>query len=308
MKHAALIYNPKAGPGRRPGPERLAERACRALEAAGFAVSGVHATTTAGEARELSGKIGPGVDRLVVIGGDGTLREAAEGLGAGSARTTIGLVPRGNGNVIARELGLPFQDGLRAADVAAGKNTLAIDAGRANGRLFLAMVGVGFDALVVHWVDSVRRSALGAWSYRFSPDLLFVPCGVLALLRFRPQRFDLEVDRADFIKNAGSVIVSNTRTYAKGWSVNPGARIADGKLDACAWKHAGFPFALRPLLSARRGRQVDPAFGACTQGERLVIRSARPFHFQLDGDPMGRADRLDIDILPRAFRIAVSDS
>ena len=308
MQKAALIYNPKAGRGRKLAPEELAEHARRVLLASGWTVAAVEPTRAAGHALELGARLGRDVDRLVVIGGDGTLREVAEGISTQVDRPTLGIVPRGNGNVLAREIGLPFEDELRAAEIAAGSWTLPIDAGRVNGQLFLAMLGVGFDALVTRWVDRIRRNRLVGWSYRLSPDLLYLTCGAAALFRFRPQRFDLQVEQVDWIANVASLIVSNTRTYAKGWAVTPDARISDGRLDVCAWKHACVPLAVWPLLNAKRGRKVGPKFGAYTQGEKFQLQSERPFHFQLDGDPMGPADRLEIELLPGAFEIAVSDS
>jgi diacylglycerol kinase family enzyme len=112
-----------------------------------------HATRLASDAAER------GVDAVVVLGGDGTLNEAANGL-AGSS-TALAALPGGSTNVFARTIGLP-NDPIEAT----GQLLTALEAGRrervglgsVNGRYFLFHLGVGFDATVVERVE--RRGRL----------------------------------------------------------------------------------------------------------------------------------------------------
>lgn len=100
-----------------------------------------------------------GVDALFVLGGDGTLNEAANGL-AGSS-TSLAPLPGGSTNVFARTLGLP-DDPIDAVEVMLAaldaRNVLSIGLGAVNGRYFLLHAGFGFDAAVVERVE--RRGAL----------------------------------------------------------------------------------------------------------------------------------------------------
>ena len=100
-----------------------------------------------------------GVDALFVLGGDGTLNEAANGL-AGSS-TALAPLPGGSTNVFARTLGLPDDpiDAVEAMLAALNaRSMLSIGLGSVNWRYFLLHAGFGFDAAVVERVE--RRDAL----------------------------------------------------------------------------------------------------------------------------------------------------
>ncbi|MFH0946402.1 MAG: diacylglycerol kinase family protein [Planctomycetota bacterium] len=304
MKQAAVVYNQRAGRG---CPEGAASRAllvAEALARTGWSVQEPMPTEGPRHAVELAAGLPDEVSRLVVLGGDGTLREAAEGLLDGSREASLGFLPVGNGNVLARELRIPLFDLDRALQIAVSDQVVSLDVGRANGKLFLAMVGVGFDALVTRWVDRVRAGRLGDWIYRKLPDGLFVANGILALLRFLPTRFDVETDGRKAAERAGSVIVANTATYAKGWAVARDASPFDGRLDAVLLRHAMGPLAAWPLLRAKARQPYGPFFGQVVRAESITIRSDRPFFWQADGDPMGAVEQLLIGIEPGALRIA----
>lgn len=307
MKQAAVVYNQRAGRGCPEGAATRAKRAAEALEREGWTVSEPMPTEGPRHAVELAAGISDEVTRLVVLGGDGTLREAAEGLLGASKEASIGFLPAGNGNVLARELRIPLDDLERAIRIATSGQVVSMDVGRVNGKLFLAMVGVGFDALVTRWVDRVRAGRLGGVIYRKFPDALYTCCGIVALKRFLPTRFRVELDGEEAASRAGSVIVANTATYAKGWTLAPEASPFDGRLDAVVLHHTVAPLAAWPLLRAKARQPFGPFFGRVARAESVTIRSDRPFLWQADGDPMPPVEQLEIGLCPAALRIAAGD-
>src|SRR5687768_11921903 len=117
-------------------------------------------TSRRGHATRLAqGAAADGVDVVVVLGGDGTLNEAANGL-AGSS-TALAPLPGGSTNVFARTIGLP-DDPVEATqlllEALAAGSIRRVGLGSVNGRYFLFHVGMGFDAAVVQQVE--RRSSL----------------------------------------------------------------------------------------------------------------------------------------------------
>ncbi|HEX6235889.1 MAG TPA: diacylglycerol kinase family protein, partial [Acidimicrobiales bacterium] len=127
-------------------------------------------TSRRGHATRLAqGAAASGVDAVVVLGGDGTLNEAANGL-AGSA-CALAPLPGGSTNVFARTVGLP-NDPIEATgvllDALARRSVRRVGLGSVNGRYFLVHTGVGFDAAVVEQVE--RRSGLK----RYASHPLFV--------------------------------------------------------------------------------------------------------------------------------------
>jgi diacylglycerol kinase (ATP) len=98
-----------------------------------------HATELARAAAEA------GADLVLSVGGDGTANEVACGLLGRSA--ALGIVPMGSGNGLARALRIPLRP-TRALDALEMGVRCAIDVGMLNGRPFLNVAGVGFDASV----------------------------------------------------------------------------------------------------------------------------------------------------------------
>lgn len=234
----------------------------------------------------------------MVVGGDGTLREAAEGLWRrGSApETPLGFVPLGNANVIARELGIPLKP-TEAIEVLLAGEPRAFDAMQAGGHFILAMIGVGFDGIVTAWMDRARdRGITGAW-YGVHGDSLYGTCGVGALFARTPS-VSLRIDQGEEALSYRHLWISNTRTYAKGWSMTPSADPADGQLDL-----AGKPgrMTLRTFWNASRCRPVRGT--SYSQGARFQLMSAQPFRWQADGDPMEETTELEVEVLPAALRI-----
>ena len=100
------------------------------------------------------------IERVFVVGGDGTLREVAAGAIEAGLRPSLGHIPQGNANVVARELGISMQPKKAIAQLLGGRDE-PFDGMRVNGEFALAMVGVGYDALVAQGIERARRGRLG---------------------------------------------------------------------------------------------------------------------------------------------------
>ena len=141
-------------------------------------------TSRRGHATRLAqGAAAAGTEVVVVLGGDGTLNEAANGLAR--SQCALAPLPGGSTNVFARTIGLP-NDPIEATsdllDSLAQGSIKRVGLGSVNGRYFLFHVGMGFDAAVVAQVE--RRSGLK----RYAGHPLFVYAGFdTASAPLRPQ-------------------------------------------------------------------------------------------------------------------------
>jgi diacylglycerol kinase family enzyme len=169
-------------------------------------------TSRRGHATRLAqGAAAAGTDVVVVLGGDGTLNEAANGL-AGTD-TALAALPGGSTNVFARTIGQP-NDPIEATGElldALGRGSIRrVGLGSVNGRFFLFHVGMGFDAAVVQQVE--RRAALK----RYAGHPLFVYAGFATWFRHydrsRP-RFAVEHADGSMVDDAYLAICLNTNPY-----------------------------------------------------------------------------------------------
>src|SRR3984957_20160151 len=151
-------------------PPRIRVVVAEALEAEHDVT--VAATSRRGHASRLArGAVADGFDVVVVLGGDGTVNEAANGL-AGSS-TALGLLPGGSTHVFARTLGFTNDPANATGELLVALRSPAesirrVGLGMANGRYFLFHTGMGFDAAVVEQVE--RRGSLK----RYAGHPLFV--------------------------------------------------------------------------------------------------------------------------------------
>jgi diacylglycerol kinase family enzyme len=221
-----IVFNPVAGRRR----AALLWRVLDVLVANGVRLD-VAETRCAGDAACLAREAAGRGERMVVAaGGDGTIAEVANGLlGSG---TLLGVIPLGTANVLAHELALPFDARAVAAALAFGR-TRRLWPGMARGadgtRLFVQMLGIGFDAHVVHRLPVPLKRAFGRGAY------------VLQTLHdavsYRYPPITVRLD--DQETQATSVIVSKGRFYAGRYLLASDAVSGDPGFSVSLFHHAG---------------------------------------------------------------------
>ncbi len=262
-----------------------------------------HATQLAAEAAA------GGADVVVVLGGDGTLNEAANGL-AGTA-TALAPLPGGSTNVFARTIGLS-DDAIEATgillDALSHGSTRRIGLGSVNGRYFLFHVGIGFDAAVVAEVE--RRGSLKRWANH----LLFAWAAFDTWLRKydrRRPRFAVRIPGRPTVDDAMFTVCLNTDPYTF-ISTQPFTISADIGLDSAMGVVTLRSLDARPLLSVvasalgtgarlRRSRSVD----FCNDVTSLTIDGYGPIPHQVDGDYLGDVEHLELEFAPDVLTLVL---
>ena len=279
-RELVIIGNPEAGRARR--KDRL-KRCAEILTSGGLGVE-VWPTERPQHATELATLAGA---RLVVAaGGDGTINEVVNGL---HRDATLGILPFGTANVLARELGLPLKAEAACERVLRGEES-QIDVGIATDRegverRFTCMAGLSFDAHVVNEVTprlkrvlKILAFPLAAFKVYSEGDLptLHIACG--------EQSYTTQF-----------AIVANGHYYGGDFRVSDTVSLADGELEV--------------VLVERVSRLLRPDVFARILAKRPLSRSMRSFSVkelraaspgayapvQLDGEVWGR--------LPMSFRI-----
>jgi diacylglycerol kinase (ATP) len=217
VREIALLTNPTAGKGK---GGRVRDAALARLRGSGLVVRNL-AGRDAGEALDLARQcVADGVQTLVICGGDGMVNLGVQAV-AGSA-TTLGIVPAGTGNDVARYFDLPRHDTGAAVDVVLAGRTRTVDLARSGDRYFVTVMAAGFDAIVN---ERANRMSWPKGQMRYN-------IATLAELRtFRPLSYVLDLDGEQRRLEAMLVAVGNGPSFGGGLRITEGALLDDGMLD-----------------------------------------------------------------------------
>ena len=267
-------------------------------------------TSRRGHATRLAqGAAATGTEVVVVLGGDGTLNEAANGL-AGSD-CALAALPGGSTNVFARTIGLP-NDPIEATgdllQALADRCIERVGLGSVNGRYFLFHVGMGFDAAVVEQVE--RRSGLK----RYAGHPLFVYAGFDTWIRHydrsRP-RFSVTFADGSVVDDGYLGICLNTNPYTflgnRPLNLAPEATLDRG-LAMVTLRTLAFGRTMRLIgsaLGSGRHLRSSPWADHRTDLDHLVVTGHGPFPYQVDGDHLGDTERLDIRHEPEVLDLVL---
>ncbi|MFF9060182.1 diacylglycerol kinase family protein [Streptomyces sp. NPDC101213] len=263
---------------------------------------------------QTAGALEDGAQLVVVCGGDGTLRAAADAL-AGSG-VPLAVVPCGTGNLLARNLGLPLAP-TDALDAALRGTPHRLDLGRIEGddlpaTHFAAMSGAGLDAAIMENTDDRTKSLLG-W-----PAYVLAGIGTLRAPRMH---LTLRLDDAPAVRRtARMVLMGNVGTVQGGTTLLPAARPDDARLDLLILDPRGVAGWTRALATLVRGGAKRPRPSAAdTTTARDGDRSGAPVEFltfrraelafdtpqsrELDGDPVAPGRRLTAEVRPGALTV-----
>ena len=325
-----LIVNPHATTTASNTPELVT----RALD--GLVDLEVRQTGHRGHARELAAE--SDADLVLVLGGDGAVNEAVNGImarspgssaasgtseaGAAAASGTseasgalaaalplIGVIPGGGGNVFARALGLPLDTGAaigRIRELIATESYRTIGLGLAGDRYFTFSADLGWDAEVMHEMDQLREAG-----HRQS-TMLYLRTIVRQYHRGTDRRIPaliLEREGQPPTDGLFMTVVTNRSpwTYLGGRALLPvPSPDFNSGLDLLALRRLRFGTIVSlvgQLLWVRsrppRGRHLLSVPGL----ESLVIRSARPIAFQVDGEYLGETKAVEFQFVPHAIRV-----
>jgi len=302
-----LIVNPHATTMDGDTPELVA----RSL--AGLVDLDVQHTRHRGHARELAAEAD--ADLVLVLGGDGAVNETVNGIMSrpsrlsGQASPLIGVIPRGGGNVFARALGLPLDTGAaisRIRELIAAESYRTIGLGLAGDRYFTFSADLGWDAEVMDEMDQLRETG------RRQSTTLYLRTIVRQFFRGTDRRvpaLTLERDGQPPVDGLFMTVVTNRSpwTYFGGRALLPvpSPDFSSG-LDLLALRRLRFGTIVSlvsQLLWVRsrppRGRHLLSMPGL----ESLVIRSARPIAFQVDGEYLGETKAVEFRFVPHAIRV-----
>lgn len=297
MPRVCFIVNPTAGHGR-------ALAAWKQIEPLAAQLGDYEVKFTQGprEGEALARQAAQeGYDRVIAMGGDGTVNEVGNGvMGTGAA---LGVIPTGTGNDWVRSAGVPSdpEEGCRMAFLG---ELSKMDVGLAHGyRYFFNGAGFGFDAQVCVWVNEHGQ----AWK-RVSGTLPHLMGVVNTLFAFTGVSVDVEIDGEKIhVPRLLLMALGNGQYFGGGMRVVPDARLDDGLFDL-AWGENLSRMELIGLVSKiYKGAHVGHPKVRMARGRKVTATSSARVPFQLDGDVAGHLP-VTFEVLPQALDVILPKS
>ena len=277
LKKCVLIVNPRSGTSDK---GRIVRLALSELLKAGITVKTVYTERPAHATELAEAAACDGADIVVAMGGDGTVNEVARGLC--NTSSTLGIIPVGSGNGLARHLQIPLNPEGAIGVITAGI-AQQCDYCTVNNRPFFCTFGIGFDAAVSDRFAS-RPGQRGLVNYLRS--------AVEELINFRSEEYSILCDDVEIKEKAFVVACCNAAQYGNNAFIAPRASITDGLMDVTVIhssniiQHAinGIDLMLGLIRNGARARTF--------QTGRLVIMRSHSGPVHLDGDPAQMGPRL----------------
>jgi YegS/Rv2252/BmrU family lipid kinase len=248
-----------------------------------------HATSLAREAIAL------GADRVVAVGGDGTLNEVARALV--HTGTTLGLVPCGSGNGLALHLGLPLDlDKALALSAAQEGRADLIDSGEANGHFFFNVMGLGLDAEVSRRFNQLQKRGFIAYA-RTAWE---------ALQEHRAERVSFYADNNAQNPTEREICllsIANSDQYGNNARIAPGARVNDGALDLVAVHRVSLQGAAAVSARLFLGTINASPHVSVLRGSSFSIKRQQEGIIHTDGEHHQTSRQIEVRVHPGSLRI-----
>ena len=228
-------------------------------------------------------------DRVIAVGGDGTLKLVAECLV--NTEIPIGIIPAGSANGMAKELGIPLE--LQDAIALTTAGTLKkIHAVRVNKEICIHLSDIGFNAYLVKKFDELptrgmKTYAKAAWH---------------AFWNHRKMDVSFKIDGKMIKQKAAMVVLANATKYGTGLEINPDGKLDDGLFEVIIVKEYAVMEIIKIWISKL---PWNPKKIERYQVSELAIKTKHKVHFQVDGEYLGKTDRVVAKIMPAALTVIV---
>ncbi|TKC05097.1 diacylglycerol/lipid kinase family protein [Pedobacter frigoris] len=228
-------------------------------------------------------------DRVVAVGGDGTLKLVAECLIG--TNTPIAIIPAGSANGMAKELGIPT-DANEALNIAITGSPKKIHAVTVNKELCIHLSDIGFNAYIVKKFSSLQHR--GMWGY--------TKAAWSALWNHRKMHVEFNIKGKTISSEAAMVVIANATMYGTGVKINPEGKLDDDVFEIVLVKE----YSVMEILKLRfTNMALNPKNIELFQTTSLKIKTKHKAHFQVDGEYIGKVNQVEAQIIPQAICIIV---
>jgi diacylglycerol kinase (ATP) len=230
-------------------------------------------TNHPGHATELAAKAAEdGFDLVVAVGGDGTVNEVAQGLIG--TNTSMGIVPMGSGNGLARELGISMNMHKSAQALVKGED-LQLDVCKLNDQQFLCTSGIGFDAMIADKMSKAASRGLLKYAQLVIQESIF----------FKPLDVRMKIDGVLIEESVFLITFANASQFGNNAYIAPSASMIDGLIDVVVVRK--FSKIWMPVFAVALFTKLIPKlpFVDCYKAKQIELEMADTPYFHFDGEP-----------------------
>jgi len=228
-------------------------------------------------------------DKVIAVGGDGTLKLVADSLKG--KKIPIGLLPAGSANGMAKELNIPAEP-AKALDIIVHGRAKKISMVKVNDQHCIHLSDIGFNAFVVKKFEDANTR--GMWGY--------MKATWKVLWDYSKMKVEMKVDNTAIQREAAMVVIANATKYGTGVVINPKGRLDDNYFEVVIIKKISVAEIFKMRFSHKA---YHPHKTELLQIQSLEIKSDRRFHFQVDGEYLGKVKSVSAEILPDALEVLV---
>lgn len=287
MKTVFCIINPRSGTQK---TKNFIEQYCRKyFREPDFSLEFAY-TKYAGHAGELSKNAANKFDYIIAIGGDGTIHEVAQHIV--HSNSTLGIIPMGSGNGLARFLGISLQPEQAIQQCAQGITT-EIDSISCNNEYFLNVAGIGFDAYIGELFNNQNIRG----GFRYFKIIL------QEFLSYKSNTLHFSFAHKSFSKDVFLVAIANSSQWGLNAHVSPLSDIQDGKFEIIIFKKPNLLQAIK--IGIRLFVKTLHKCGFVTQisTEHVIIENKNNLPIHLDGEIITTNTTLEFTLHHKSLKI-----
>lgn len=233
-------------------------------------------------------------DIIVAVGGDGTINEV--GTKVMQQHKTLGILPFGSGNGLARFLRIPMNT-VKAIKVINDLRVRRIDTATFNDKHFFNMAGMGFDAHISSVFAGNKGRGLSG----------YLKLGLREVLSYKPQTYRMVIDGKEYVRTAFVISLANSSQYGNNAHIAPAASVTDGLLDVCIVKE--FPMYKLPVLAYEmlNSKTDNSNLVEIIKGKNIQIYRPKDDAIHIDGEPFFMGREIAASVQPLSLNIITPD-
>lgn len=226
-------------------------------------------------------------DKVIAVGGDGTVKLVAECLLY--TDMVMGIVPAGSANGFAKELGIPT-DVQGAFRYLLKKETEKIHLLKINNQLCVHLSDIGFNASVIKIFETNKQRGMAG----------YIKAAWKVLWKHSVMQVTIKIDDTHIRRDAAMIVIANATRYGSGALINPAGRLDDDLFEVVIIKKVSFSEIFKMMVTHN---PYDKTKTELYQAQSLQIHSRKKAHFQIDGEYLGKINKIQATLLENALNI-----